>query len=217
MSLGIVTVAACVACLPRAETGCAVEARAGSVEARTKSDDSSSRPPGPLPHAPPVRRAGRRTGASRPPRELVAALSDGRREAIVLAPGIYDNSEAVRRPRRRPAVRVAARPAVFKAGRRARRQQRPPGRFDQRAELRRLATRGRRCTVRRARLGLRVGGTVLDTRLDGNGVIDAGLVVRQAQGFVARRIVASAIPSYGVVVDPNNVDYRTRRRTRCAI
>ena len=51
---------------------------------------------------------------------------------------------------------------------------------------------------------------MLDTRLDGHGRVDTGLLVRQAQGFVARRIVASGFRSYGVVVDPNDVGYRTR-------
>src|SRR5436189_61897 len=51
---------------------------------------------------------------------------------------------------------------------------------------------------------------VLDTWLNGHGVVDAGLVVRQPEGFVARRLVASSFRSYGVLVDPNQEDYRAR-------
>ena len=52
--------------------------------------------------------------------------------------------------------------------------------------------------------------SVRDTRLDGNRRVETGLLVRQAQGFVGRRIVASGFRSYGVVVDPNDAGYRTR-------
>ncbi|HET7854909.1 MAG TPA: hypothetical protein VFL41_00480, partial [Gaiellaceae bacterium] len=51
---------------------------------------------------------------------------------------------------------------------------------------------------------------VLDTWLDGNGVVDAGMTVRQPEGFVARRIVATGFRSYGVLVDPHESDYRAR-------
>jgi hypothetical protein len=51
---------------------------------------------------------------------------------------------------------------------------------------------------------------VLDTRLNGHRVLDSGLVVRQPQGFVGQRIVATSFRSYGVVVDPNDVKYRTQ-------
>src|SRR5438093_1237886 len=51
---------------------------------------------------------------------------------------------------------------------------------------------------------------VLDTRLNGNGIVDAGLVVRQPEGFVARRVIARSFRSYGVLVDPNRDDYRAR-------
>jgi hypothetical protein len=49
---------------------------------------------------------------------------------------------------------------------------------------------------------------VRDTWLDGNGVVDAGLIVRQPEGFVAQRVVARAFRGYGVLVDPNQDRYR---------
>jgi hypothetical protein len=51
---------------------------------------------------------------------------------------------------------------------------------------------------------------VLDTSLDGNGVVDAGVVVRQPEGFIGRRLVATRFRSYGVVVDVNDTDYKAR-------
>jgi hypothetical protein len=52
---------------------------------------------------------------------------------------------------------------------------------------------------------------ILDTRLRGHGIVDAGVVVRQPEGFVARRVVASGFRSYGVLVDPDDPEYRARR------
>ena len=103
--------------------------------------------------------------------------------------------EAVRRPRGRPAVRGAPRHGRLQGGRRARRQQRAARRFDQRAQLRRLATRRRRCNGAIVHVwGSASHASVRDTRLDGNRRVETGLLVRQAQGFVGRRIVASALP-----------------------
>ena len=51
---------------------------------------------------------------------------------------------------------------------------------------------------------------VLDTSLDGNGVVNAGVVVRQPEGFVGRRLVATRFRSYGVLVDVNDTDFRAR-------
>jgi hypothetical protein len=50
---------------------------------------------------------------------------------------------------------------------------------------------------------------VLDTWIDGHGVLDAGLVVHQPNGFVARRVVARRFLSFGVVVDPNDFNFKT--------
>jgi hypothetical protein len=50
---------------------------------------------------------------------------------------------------------------------------------------------------------------VLDTRIDGHNAVDAGLVVHQPAGFVARRVVARRFLSYGIVVDPNDFNYTT--------
>ena len=58
--------------------------------------------------------------------------------------------------------------------------------------------------------GSATGASVLDTRLDGHGVVGAGLVVLQPNGFVARRIVARRFLSYGVEVDPNDYSFTAR-------
>ena len=64
--------------------------------------------------------------------------------------------EAVRRPRRRPAVRGAPRHGCLQGGRRARRQQRAARGFDQRAQLRRLGPGEDARRRDRARLGIGV-------------------------------------------------------------
>ena len=44
---------------------------------------------------------------------------------------------------------------------------------------------------------------VLDVILNGNDAIDAGIIARQPEGLVLRRIVASNFQGYGVLVDAN--------------
>ena len=154
MSLGIVTVAACVALLAAAETGCAAKPER-AVEASTKSVELEP-PAVRLPARPvrtPCRPAHRRVSSSR---ELVAALADGRREAIVLAPGTYDNPKpfADREGDRLYAARLGT--AVFKAGVVLGANSGPPGRFDQRAQLRRLRPGEDAQRRDRARLGIGV-------------------------------------------------------------
>jgi len=58
--------------------------------------------------------------------------------------------------------------------------------------------------------GSAAAAAVLDTRIDGDGVLDGGLVVHQPNGFVARRVVATHFLSYGVLVDPNNTAFSTK-------
>ena len=208
MSLGIVTVVACVALLAAAETGCAAKPER-AVEASTKSvalePPAVQLPARPRPYAVP---AGARAVSSS--RELVAALADGRREAIVLAPGTYDNPKpfADREGDRLYAARLGT--AVFKAGVVLGANSGPPG-----ASIRGLSfdVSDPAKTLNGAIVhvwGSASHASVRDTRLDGNRRVETGLLVRQAQGFVGRRIVASRFRSYGVVVDPNDVGYRTR-------
>jgi hypothetical protein len=140
---------------------------------------------------------------------LRAALSNGRRDTIVLAPGVYDNSEefADREGDRIYASRLGR--AVLRAGIVLGGNSGPPG-----ALLRGLnfSVNDPRKTLHGDVIhvwGSASGARVLDTRIDGHGVIGAGLVVHQPAGFVARRVVARRFLSYGIVVDPNNLDYKT--------
>jgi hypothetical protein len=207
MSLGIVTVVACLALLAAAETGCAAkpqraEASAKSVELKPPAVRLPARP---RPYAVPL---GAKAVASS--RDLVEALADGRREAIVLAPGTYDNPKpfADREGDQLYAARLGT--AVFKAGVVLGANEGQPG-----ASIRGLSfdVSDPAKTLNGAIVhvwGSASQASVRDTRLDGNRRIEAGLLVRQAQGFVGHRIVASGFRSYGVVVDPNDVGYRTR-------
>jgi hypothetical protein len=208
MSLGIVTVVAGLALLAATETGCAAKPEP-AAEASTKSvavePPAVRLPVRPRPYALP---AGAWSVSSS--RELVAALADGRREAIVLAPGTYDNPRpfADREGDQLYAARLGA--AVLKAGVVLGANGGPPGasirglRFDVSDPAKTL--NGAIVHV----WGSASHASVRDTRLSGNRRVETGLLVRQAQGFVGRRIVASGFASYGVVVDPNDVGYRTR-------
>jgi hypothetical protein len=208
MSLGIVTVVGCLALLAVAETGCAEKPDRGEP-ASTKSVElappAARLPARPRPYASP---AGALAVSSS--RELVAALEDGRQEAIVLAPGTYDNPRpfADREGDRLYAARLGT--AVFKAGVVLGGNSGPAG-----ASIRGLSfdVSDPAKTLNGAIVhvwGSASDASVRDTRLDGNRRVETGLLVRQAQGFVGRRIVASGFRSYGVVVDPNDVGYRTR-------
>ena len=48
--------------------------------------------------------------------------------------------------------------------------------------------------------------SVLDTTLNGHGAVSAGIVVRQPDGLIVRRVVARDFLQYGVVVDANELD-----------
>ena len=142
--------------------------------------------------------------------ELAAALANGTREAIVLAPGVYDNPRpfADRDGDRLYAARLGR--AVLKAGVVLGANAGAPG-----ASIRGLTfnVRDPAKTLHGAVVhvwGSASRASVLDTRLYGHGRVDTGLLVRQPLGFVARRIVAEGFRSYGVLVDPNDLNYRTR-------
>jgi len=207
-SLRILTGLASVAVLA---TGC------GSSAARDRSRDVAAirsvavslspvrRPVAPGPY--PVPRNALRVSSSS---QLVAALGNGRREAIVLAPGTYDN--------RRPfsdregdqiyASRLGG--AVLRAGMVLGANDGPPG-----AVIRglRFEVSSKAKTLDGAIVhvwGSAAHAVVLDTRLDGHGAVATGLLVRQPKGFVGRRIAVTSVQSYGVVLDPNDMAYRTR-------
>ncbi len=196
------------------QAGCASEPRtagraAGGAAPSAKSVDLvppvARRPARPRPYVVPL---GARLVSSS--QELVAALANGRRETIVLAPGVYDNARpfADREGDRLYAARLGR--AVFRAGVVLGANAGPPG-----ASLRGLTfdVTDPAKTLDGAVVhvwGSASHASVLDTRLYGNGRLDTGLLVRQASGFLARRIVAEGFRSNGVVVDPNQVDYRTR-------
>ena len=207
-SLGIVTVVASLGLLIAVEAGCAAKAEQ-SAEVSTTSvaltPPAVRLPARPRPY--PVPSGARIVSSSR---ELVAALADGRREAIVLAPGTYDNPRpfADREGDRLYAARLGR--VVFRAGVVVGANGGPPG-----ASIRGLTFEVSDPAKTLDGAIVHVWGSashasVLDTRLYGNRRVDTGLLVRQAQGFVGRRIVASGFRSYGVAVDPNNVGYRTR-------
>jgi hypothetical protein len=142
--------------------------------------------------------------------ELAAALADHRREAIVLAPGVYDYPRPFsdRNGDQIFASRLGG--SVLRAGVALGANSGPSGgvvrgiRFD---------VRDRAKTLHGAIIhvwGSAAHAAVLDTWLSGHGAVDAGLVVHQPEGFVGRRIVATGFQSYGVVVDPNDTHYRAR-------
>jgi hypothetical protein len=143
-------------------------------------------------------------------RQLVAALADRRREAIVLAPGTYDNGGPFFDRDGDRIYASAPGKAVLRAGIVLGANEGPAG-----AAIRglRFSVASRSKTFQGAIVhvwGSASHAAVLDTWLDGHGRVDAGLVVRQPEGFVARRVVATSFRSYGVLVDPNREDYRAR-------
>lgn len=209
MSLGIAIGLACVGLFAASETGCASASgrapRAAKTTSTTSTQVTLSRVR--TPHAPARYAVPRNAQRVSSAAELRAALSNGRRDTIVLAPGIYDNSEefADLEGDRIYASRLGR--AVLRAGIVLGGNNGPPG----------ALIRGLNFSVSDPRKtlhgdvvhvwGSASGARVLDTRIDGHGVIDAGLVVHQPAGFVARRVVARRFLSYGIVVDPNNVNY----------
>ncbi len=154
-----------------------------------------------------VPRRARRVSSSA---QLSAALSDRRAETIVLAPGVYDNPRPFVDAEGDRIYSARLGRAVFRAGIELGASYGPPG-----ALIRGLTfnvgdpskvSQGVEVLV----WGSATGASVLDTRLDGHGVVGAGLVVLQPNGFVARRIVARRFLSYGVEVDPNDYSFTAR-------
>jgi hypothetical protein len=144
-------------------------------------------------------------------RQLVRALAHARTRSIVLADGVYNHGEPfyVRRGNRLYSARLGQ--AVLRAGIVLGANNGPA------APL----LRGLRFDVRDPRRTLNdnvihVWGSasrahILDTRVAGHGRIDAGIFVRQVDGFVAKRVVVRGFRSFGVLVDPNTTSYRARR------
>jgi hypothetical protein len=209
-SVGIVTGLAALTLLAVGQVGCGgdhdgVGQAASSTTSVPVSLSKVQRPLAPRPYAVPGNAL--RVSSSQ---QLAAALADGRREAIVLAPGVYDNPRPFsdREGDQIYASRLGG--AVLRAGVVLGSNQGPPGAlirgltFDVAEPAKTLE--GAIVHV----WGSAAHAAVLDTRLYGHGVVDSGLVVRQPQGFVGQRIVATSFRSYGVVVDPNDVKYRTR-------
>jgi hypothetical protein len=197
-------VVACLALLVAGETGCAARAErtAASVEL---APPSVRLPAPPRPYAVP---AGARAVSTS--EELTAALADGRREALVLGPGTYDNPRpfADRDGDRLYAARlgkVVLRAGIVLGANAGRAGASIQGlSFDVSAAAKTL--HGAIVHV----WGSASHASVLDTRLYGHGRVDTALLVRQAEGFVGRRIVANGFRSYGVLVDPNEVGYRSQ-------
>jgi hypothetical protein len=209
-SLGIALVAAVAGLFAATQAGCgADEHESAAVPASTASVNVAPprvrQPARPRPYTVPVDAL---VVSSSP--DLAAALSNGRREAIVLAPGVYDNPRPfVDRDGDRLYAALPGR-AVLKAGVVLGANAGPPG-----ASIRGLTfnVRDRAKTLHGAIVhvwGSASHASVLDTRFYGHGRVETALLVRQPLGFVARRIVAEGFRSYGVLVDPNNLHYRTR-------
>lgn len=208
--LGIALVAAAAGLLAATQAGCgADEPESAAVPASTASVNVAlphvRQPARPRPYTVPVDAL---VVSSSP--DLVAALSNGRREAIVLAPGVYDNPRpfADRDGDRLYAARLGR--AVLKAGVVLGANAGPPG-----ASIRGLTfnVRDHAKTLHGAIVhvwGSASHASVLDTRFYGHGRVETAVLVRQPLGFVARRIIAEGFRSYGVLVDPNNLHYRTR-------
>jgi hypothetical protein len=139
--------------------------------------------------------------------ELVSALARRDREDIVLAAGVYDHAGPFSNGHGHRLYAARLGRAVLRAGIVLGANDGPGGpllrglRFD--VAHREKTLHGAIVHV----WGSARNARVLDAWLDGNGIVDSGVTVRQPEGFVARRIVASGFRSYGVLVDPNELHY----------
>jgi hypothetical protein len=209
--LKILTGLACLLALGVGEAGCGLGMQDRSRPATTSTTSVHvSLSPVHRPLAPRGYRVQRGALQVSSSQELVAALADHRRETIVLAPGVYDNSRpfADREGDRIMASRLGR--AVLRAGIVLGSNNGPPG-----ALIRGLtfSVSDPAKTLDGAIVhvwGSAAFASVLDVRIDGHGTVGAGLVVRQPDGFVGRRIVARRFQSYGVVVDPNDTTYQAK-------
>jgi len=205
-SLGFASGLVCIGLFAAGEMGCA--AIGGSATPKTASAAVTLSPVR-RPHRPALYSLphdARRVSTSS---QLNAALADGRQEAIVLAPGVYRNSEAFDDHEGDSIYAARLGRVVLRAGISIGGNNTPPG----------ARIRGLRFDISDPRKTLdgdavHVWGSasdaaVLDTSIDGHGVLEAGVVVHQPTGFVARRVVARNFLDYGVVVDPNSVGFTT--------
>jgi hypothetical protein len=124
----------------------------------------------------------------------------------VLAPGVYDNARLFSNRHGHRIFAAKSGRAVLKAGMSIGANAGGRG-----AVLRGIVfdVRDREKTLNGAIVavwGTASGAKVLDTTLRGHGAVAAGIVVRQPEGFVARRIVAKGFTDYGVLVDANELD-----------
>jgi hypothetical protein len=209
-SLGIALVAAAAGLFAATQAGCgADDTKSAAVSADTTSvhvaPPQVRQPARPRPYTVPVNALLVSSSS-----ELAAALANGHREAIVLAPGVYDNPRpfADRDGDRLYAARLGR--AVLKAGIVLGANAGTPG-----ASIRGLTfnVTDPAKTLHGAIVhvwGSASHASVLDTRFYGHGRVSTGLLVRQPRGFVARRIIAEGFRSYGLLVDPNDRHYRTR-------
>jgi len=142
--------------------------------------------------------------------QLAAALKLERPSNIILAPGVYDSPRPFSNGYGHHVYSASLGRAVLRAGMVLGGHDGPTGalirglRFDVVDPTKTLHGDVIHVwgSARRAR--------VLDTTLHGNRIVSAGVVVRQPEGFVARRLVISGFRSFGAVVDPNDGAYRAR-------
>ena len=144
-------------------------------------------------------------------RQLERALAHSRRTNIVLAPGIYRHRGPfhVRDGKRLYAARLGA--AVLKAGIVL---GAPGGRAFPVLRGLLIDVRDRSETLDGDAIhvwGPASRARILDTTVLGHRRIDGGIIVRQPEGFVARRVVVRGFRSYGVLVDPDEPGYNARR------
>lgn len=209
-SLGIALVAAAAGLFAATQAGCGADEPEGATTPTSTTSvhvalPAVRQPARPRPYTVPVNALLVSSSS-----ELAAALANGRREAIVLAPGVYDNPQpfADRDGDQLYAARLGR--AVLKAGVVLGANAGAPG-----ASIRGLTfnVRDPAKTLHGAIVhvwGSAAHASVLDTRFYGHGRVNTGLLVRQPLGFVARRIVAEGFRGYGVLVDPNDLHYRSR-------
>jgi hypothetical protein len=147
-------------------------------------------------------------------RQLDRALAHSRRTNIVLAPGIYRHRGPfyVRDGKRLYAARLGA--AVLKAGVVL---GAPSGRAFPLLRGLLIDVRNRSETLDGDAIhvwGSASRARILDTTVLGHRRIESGIIVRQPEGFVARRVVVRGFRSYGVLVDPDEPGYSARRPFR---
>ena len=140
--------------------------------------------------------------------QLRAALARHGARSIVLAPGTYDSPRPFLNPygRRLYAARLGA--VVLKAGLSLGGNDGRGGGlvrgivFD--VDSRSRTVEGAIVAV----WGTGRNSSVLDTTLKGHRAVSAGIVARQPEGLIVRRVVARGFSDYGVVVDANELDSR---------